>query len=640
MGRDYRQEYLDFQSSRSSKKKRAELNRINHKNNTYGNGDGIDVSHQSDGSTTSESSSKNKSRDEKSRKKGSKRKPFRFWSRKKAEQGILLSPEYTKKKNSRIKAQFGLSLSPNSVTKKIIQAGSNIYNWKENLSENIDPYGYGDNPLNRLYKAVVLDKPEAGRDEMEFINKGAGPDSEKQKRDLRYGESERQDLLSMSLGQTPKHGVIKESLYRPANSTDSDATYYQSPATDAAIRDSMNVSNSDQNFVQKDFKSYLSGDSDEPHLQKGGLGSVLGNFTIDKGQDENGYYISYYDKWDLNPLTSKKGPLRTLSDKVQSVVGVSTPEIYGRIYYDPKTGKPIEQKKEQKLGGKKNSSKYNLRRGGVRVKAQKGLPVFMGSFPEEKKEIMTKSMLEDYLSKTRGQTSEFWKQTGDTIAYHESGHSQRMSPTARQITNNNEKDGVGRGMFMFETKDDKGKDGFETAQKRYSNIAKSKNLGEDLEIMNAKSADELSEDQQYALFYSDLIEGPAKLSDYAKGKMSIEDLWIKGHKKKEVPGDRESFEESRKDSEEGLKKYGLRKGGLVRRKAQKGVKKFPYGRPAVRKLRSSLGLKGMTKKQRERYNDNRNAIIAHNKKLSEERALEEERNRIPEGQTVMSIKPS
>ena len=60
----------------------------------------------------------------------------------------------------------------------------------------------------------------------------------------------------------------------------------------------------------------------------------------------------------------------------------------------------------------------------------------MGSFPEEKKEIMTKSMLEDYLSKTRGQTSEFWKQTGDTIAYHESGHSQRMSPTARQITNN------------------------------------------------------------------------------------------------------------------------------------------------------------------------------------------------------------
>lgn len=225
---------------------------------------------------------------------------------------------------------------------------SNIYNWKENLSENINPYGYGKqgtahSPFNRLYRAVVLDKPEAGRGEMAFINKGAGPDSEKQERDLRYGESERQDLLSMSLGQTPKHGVIAESLYRPANSTDSDATYYQSPATDTAIRDSMNVSDLDQNLYQRDIKSYLSGDSDKPHLQKGGLGGVLGRFTIDKGQDEKGHYISYYDKWDLNPLTSKKGALRTLSDTVQSVVGVSTPEIYGRIYYDPKTGKPIDE---------------------------------------------------------------------------------------------------------------------------------------------------------------------------------------------------------------------------------------------------------------------------------------------------------
>jgi hypothetical protein len=62
---------------------------------------------------------------------------------------------------------------------------SNIYNWKENLSENINPYGYGKqgtahSPFNRLYRAVVLDKPEAGRGEMAFINKGAGQDSEKQ----------------------------------------------------------------------------------------------------------------------------------------------------------------------------------------------------------------------------------------------------------------------------------------------------------------------------------------------------------------------------------------------------------------------------------------------------------------------------
>ena len=230
-----------------------------------------------------------------------------------------------------------------SIIPDLYRKASNIYNWKENLSENIDPYGYGKHgtargPFNRLYRAVVLDQPEAGRDIKS-----------------KEGESERRDLLSMALGQTPKYWVIAESLYRPANAKDSDATYYQSPATDAAIRYSMNVSDSDQNSSQHDFKSYLSGDSDKPHLQKGGFGGVLGSFTIDKGQDENGYYISYYDKWDLNPLTSEKGALRTLSDTVQSTVGVSTPEIYGRIYYDPKTGKPIDEDEstvKKEYGGK------------------------------------------------------------------------------------------------------------------------------------------------------------------------------------------------------------------------------------------------------------------------------------------------
>ena len=115
MARDYKQEYLDFHASRKAKDRRSELNKINHTNGTYGNNDNEDVSHQPDGSTESEDSSTNKGRIEKSREKGSKRKPFRFWSRKKAEQGILLSPEYTKKKisrkNSRIRAQTGLDKS-------------------------------------------------------------------------------------------------------------------------------------------------------------------------------------------------------------------------------------------------------------------------------------------------------------------------------------------------------------------------------------------------------------------------------------------------------------------------------------------------------------------------------------------------
>jgi hypothetical protein len=42
--------------------KRVELNRENHKRNTYGNGDGKDVSHKKDGSTVLEKASTNRAR--------------------------------------------------------------------------------------------------------------------------------------------------------------------------------------------------------------------------------------------------------------------------------------------------------------------------------------------------------------------------------------------------------------------------------------------------------------------------------------------------------------------------------------------------------------------------------------------------
>jgi len=69
--RDYKDEYKRFQKKLISN--RVELNRINRQKGTYGNGDGLDVSHQSDGSTTMEPESVNRGRKEKSRKKGSKR---------------------------------------------------------------------------------------------------------------------------------------------------------------------------------------------------------------------------------------------------------------------------------------------------------------------------------------------------------------------------------------------------------------------------------------------------------------------------------------------------------------------------------------------------------------------------------------
>ncbi len=169
--------------------------------------------------------------------------------------------------------------------------------------------------------------------------------------------------------------------------------------------------------------------------------------------------------------------------------------------------------------------------------------------------------LENYMAKTRGQTPEYWKATADTLVYHENAipMTGSMSLTRPQIGG-----GPGSGLLQFESKDSPGKDAFETAKQRYVNVSKEMpGFKPDPQILRAKTAAELDKEQQYAVFYANLIEGPAKLKDYAEGKMSITDLWLKGHKGVEKPGDRESFEESRQAAKkDDLKKYGLRYGGV------------------------------------------------------------------------------
>ena len=65
--RDYKDEYKKFQSSKKSKKYRAELNRYNRRKGTYGNGDKKDASHRNGKIVGFEDESVNRGRAEKSR---------------------------------------------------------------------------------------------------------------------------------------------------------------------------------------------------------------------------------------------------------------------------------------------------------------------------------------------------------------------------------------------------------------------------------------------------------------------------------------------------------------------------------------------------------------------------------------------
>ena len=79
----------------------------------------------------------------------------------------------------------------------------------------------------------------------------------------------------------------------------------------------------------------------------------VGKMVWDSGEDDRGKYMSYYDKWNLNPTG---GTIPKMSDEtIDKVLGLKSPEIYGRIYFD-EIGKDKEKdsKNKNKSGVKIN----------------------------------------------------------------------------------------------------------------------------------------------------------------------------------------------------------------------------------------------------------------------------------------------
>jgi hypothetical protein len=82
---------------------------------------------------------------------------------------------------------------------------------------------------------------------------------------------------------------------------------------------------------------------------------VMGQYKFELGKDSRGNYLSYYDNWDLDPGDPNRvqafgGGSPTMEQKAAGVAAkhLGKPfEIYDRIYYDPKTLKPIPESKLQ-----------------------------------------------------------------------------------------------------------------------------------------------------------------------------------------------------------------------------------------------------------------------------------------------------
>jgi len=141
--------------------------------------------------------------------------------------------------------------------------------------------------------------------------------------------------------------------------------------------------------------------------------------------------------------------------------------------------------------------------------------------------------------KEKGGTPQQYSKMMDYIAFHETGHKQRMDPKAKQISQKEDGtfyDGPGRGLFMFEIGEEKGGN---TAVNRTVRYFKDNNLAlpkwlHDVSMGSAgsKSIDvsSLSADQQKMLFLGYHRGHP--VSDFSKvwsNEQTIQDFWAENH---------------------------------------------------------------------------------------------------------------
>lgn len=210
-----------------------------------------------------------------------------------------------------------------TVASKVGKAGLNFA--KSQLAKNLNPYQYEQEvydedgssrtrgPGERVLRALVSKEDGQGSWQGQATR-------------------ERKDLLSMMLGRQPEYNSIPVSDYKPSSSKDKEAVYYRSPTSEETLKEKLK----DPEFLKSfkpNSKGVMSLQDYFSDVERGSGSNVLGKYTLNQGEDEKGKYVSYYDKWDLEPYKGGNKTLNTISNKAQELAGIKPTELYGRVYY-------------------------------------------------------------------------------------------------------------------------------------------------------------------------------------------------------------------------------------------------------------------------------------------------------------------
>lgn len=236
-------------------------------------------------------------------------------------------------------------LEKNGVTD--FQKQAYIPHLSEILSRGLLPFGYkGKNKteeMMELYGAAVTGMFSEGNLEVEQKHKDQMAHS---KSGDEYAANElalhqfqnRMDAWNLYLGLPQRHNTFSISDYKPENSKE-DIYYYAIPTF---LNDLHSVITKDLPYDDRKEVSTIQmmltwiaseGEDGKSSVVIDEGSKIMGQFNLSKGEDEQGHYISYWDRWDLGgSIEGESG-----------VVGKPY-EIYDRIYYDPQTLEAIEPK--------------------------------------------------------------------------------------------------------------------------------------------------------------------------------------------------------------------------------------------------------------------------------------------------------
>lgn len=161
--------------------------------------------------------------------------------------------------------------------------------------------------------------------------------TEDERSDIEYTlrvTNHRNDAWRMYLGLPQVSGTFGVSEYTPEDSKD-DKYYYRLNSFLSDLDVALKASRPDAPVPVIKFLLDLIErkgiDGSNRAIAGDAATGIMGSYTISRGQDERGHYISYYDRWDLGE--SFEGE--------DGVVGKPY-EIYDRIYYNPETFEVVE----------------------------------------------------------------------------------------------------------------------------------------------------------------------------------------------------------------------------------------------------------------------------------------------------------